>query len=146
MSTCDKSVWEPAGKVIAAKDFTANNLADRTEVGSGWGDSVTFRISTDPNAVSILDIHDFKSNMWVEYQVDLATAKAYKLTMRYQTTASTPWRIYVDKAYNTTGTLNSNGAWAQTSLDISGTLSAGQHTIRVEALGGNMALNWLKVE
>jgi hypothetical protein len=145
MSTCDKSVWIPAGQVIPAKDFTANNLSECTAVGASWKDSVTFRPTTDTAAsASVLDIHDMKNGMWVEYQVDLPSAKAYTLTMRFQTTQSTSMRAYVDE--NQVAQFNlSSGEWAQNPVSL-GDLSAGHHTIRLLIGAGNCALNWLKVE
>jgi hypothetical protein len=146
MSVLDKSVWVPAGQTIAAKDFTANNLSEITDEGASWRDSVTFRPTTDTDpGAKILDIHKIGNGMWVEYQIDAPTAKTYSLTMRYQTTQSTPMRVFVDGAQADQFSLNSS-EWAQTTRSL-GNLSAGHHTIRLAVVNaGGCALNWLQVE
>ena len=149
MSACDKDVWVAAGQTIAAKDFSANNLAD-TANGGGWADSVNFRPSTDTaDGAAVLDIWNFIRNMWVEYQIDLPQTKNYTLTLRSNTTQNTPLWLRVDNGTDKGQQIpSSGGAWVNTTIDL-GTIAAGRHTLRlwVTSLSNNgMALNWLKVE
>ena len=153
MSTCDKSVWVLAGQLIEAKDFSANNLAEwAIHTNDGWQNSVTFRVSTDPDKLSVLDIWYWKVEygyMWAEYQVYLDQAKPYALTLRYSAPKTASMTVYVD-GKPTEEVVTLEGASWQTKEAIPlGNLSKGQHTIRLRVNGGadtDLALNWLKVD
>ena len=143
MSTCDKSVWMPAGAVIPAKDFNDCNISDDIGKWETWNDTVTYRPTTDPAASALLDVLNFASSKWVEYQVDAPETKEYTLTLRFQTTGNSGLYIKVDNTAEKTKAINS-AAWNTTTVDL-GTISAGKHTIRLRSTG-NLALNWLKID
>jgi len=148
MSTCDKSVWYPAGQVIPAKNFSANDLSERTDVGASWRDSVTFRPTTDPAAESVLDIHEFKNAMWVEYQIEVPETKNYSITLRYTTPVATTMRVSIDGTQvGSNISLPQNNNWVTGDI-IQTSIAKGKHTIRLSVTGGasNCALNWLKAE
>ncbi|MCL2138415.1 MAG: glycosyl hydrolase [Treponema sp.] len=163
MSTCDKSVWSPVGSFIPAAHFTANHLSqfagtsgtkwaesslgyeDFFGGGTGAGGSVHFRPTTDTDSnAQVLDVYDFTSNKWQEYQVDLPSAKEYTLTLRYKTVNATNMNITIDGGANIPATLNST-AWANSQVNL-GSLSAGHHTIRLRVTSGKCELNWLRVD
>ena len=160
MSTCDKSIWVFPGQLIEAKDFSANNLAEWTiHKNDGWQNSVTFRVSTDPEPLSILDVcyQDINGYMWVEYQVYLEQEKNYSLTLRYNAPHESPMTVYVDGKKVSDVSLG-GGSW-QTRNDIAlGNISPGRHTIRLRITGDSntftptdteslwCSLNWLKVD
>ncbi len=147
MSTCDKSVFSAAGTQIEASKFTNCNISD--DIGENkynvWNDSVTFRPTTDAAGYSVLDIWNFKQNMWVEYQVNLTQAKEYTLTLRNKPDSVTNMTVEVDGASRATPSLAASTTWRDDNVSL-GILSAGNHTIRLRVTGGNCALNWLKVE
>ncbi|GHV87701.1 hypothetical protein AGMMS50267_00610 [Spirochaetia bacterium] len=145
MGAADPGIWASKDQQIEAEHFTGNNLADWIGV-SGYAKSVVLRPTTDSSGG--LDIYGFtkesgKDGMWVAYQVDLVGAGT-KISLRYQTTASTSLQISVDGSLKSTVTLNSAG-W--TTKEQALAIPAGKHTIRLKiANSGNLALNWLKIE
>jgi hypothetical protein len=142
MSICDKSVYAEPDKTIQAEHFTDCNIS--TSIGeTGLSRSVNFRPSSDTNGV--LDIYDFNSGKWVEYQVNVPTAKDYTISLRNKTTSPTTIQVYVDGSPKRTVSLNSAEWTTTTSPAIQ--MTAGKHTIRLEVTnGGTCELNWLKVE
>ncbi len=147
MSTCDKNVFSAAGTQIAASKFTDCNISD--DIGENkwkvWHDSVNFRPTTDAAGYSVLDIWNFKNDMWVEYQVNLTQDKEYTLTLRNKPDSITNMTVEVDGASRATPSLAASATWRDDNVSL-GNLSAGQHKIRLKVTGGNCALNWLKVE
>ncbi|MCL2762331.1 MAG: glycosyl hydrolase [Treponema sp.] len=152
MSTCDKSVWVPSGTIIHAKDFTSNNIEEwAVHTSDGWQNSVTFRPTTDPLGLTILEIW-FKEiqhgYMWTEYQVNVAHSGEAVLSIRYSAPKDTLATVFLDGVPKETMLLT-GGFW-QTRTDISlGPVTAGRHTIRFQVMGGadsDFALNWLKVD
>jgi len=151
ITTCDQSVWVPAGETILAKDFANCHLSEYVNDTNSWpsggpnntGASVHFRPSTDGG---ILDVYNFTANKWLEYQINTATAKQYTLTLRYSAAQDTPMTVSVDDAQAAATTLNATNTWTTSQAIDLGSLSAGNHKIRLRVSGGNGALNWLKVE
>ncbi|MCL2138416.1 MAG: glycosyl hydrolase [Treponema sp.] len=156
MSTCDKSVWVPAGTVIPAAHFTANHLeqyagnrgwpsGNFSGNDSGTGSSVHFRPTTDTGQnAQILDIYNFTANKWVEYQIDVPLAKTYSLTLRYKTVEPANLNISIDGGAAISAALN-NTAWATANVNL-GVLSAGRHIIRLLVTSGRCELNWLQAD
>jgi len=139
--------WTPAGRKMDASQFTSCNMANHIGV-SGWSNIVQFRPVTDTDkSAGVLEIFRFTNAMWVEYQVNAATAKTYNLTLRYNAAANTTVAITVNGASVGDGgvTLPRNDAWA-TRGDISIPLVAGQNTIRLRVTVGDFALNWLRFD
>jgi hypothetical protein len=134
----DKSVWVPAGQKIDAAQFTSCNLADNIGINGSWSDIVISMPTNDTDkSAGILDIRNFTNNKWVEYQVNLTSAKNYTLTLRYRTAQSTNMQITVDGGTAVPATLDS-GAWTETGIAL-GNLSAGNHTLRLRVTNGNSA-------
>ena len=146
MGTCDKNVWVPAGQRIEAKDFADCNLSEWINV-EGWpsydnGGSVHFRPKTDIDGV--LDTYDFTSQKWLEYQIDAPETKTYTLTLRSIAPEATTIEIYVDGEASGNISLQQSGAWTTSAVTFQ--MEAGHRKLRLKAVRGNCALNWLKVE
>jgi len=143
MSTCDMSVFVPAGERIAAAQFTNCNTWISV-ITEGFTASVHFRPGTDTDNGEELDIYDFDKDKWVEYQVDVPSAKTYTLSLRNTAPSATTIEISVDGGKAATVSLGQSSAWKTTTAGLS--LTAGRHIIRLEVKSGNCALNWVKVE
>ena len=160
----DRSVWYAAGEKIDASQIMNCNLADCIGISGSWSDTVLFRPVTDTDkSAGVLEIHEFKNNMWVEYQVEAPESRVFNLSMRYKApplnngtpNANNTMRIYVDGTLVTSaGQIAANGNlvlpttdWT-TAANIPLNLSAGQRTIRLFVTGANsnFALNWLMLE
>ncbi|MDR2702055.1 MAG: hypothetical protein LBB72_06470 [Spirochaetaceae bacterium] len=166
----DKGVWYLTGEKIDASQFMDSNLAEAVRTSTadnengGWSDSVLFRPVTDNDkSAGVLEIWEFKNNMWVEYQVEASAGKVYNLSMRYKVPPlsngnpinNNTMRIYVDGTLVTNaGPIAANGNlvlpttdWT-TAANIPLNLSAGKHSVRLLVTGANsnFALNWLVIE
>jgi len=145
MPTFDRSVWVPAGQRMNAGHITNVNMSERLLVPGYFDRSVFFRPSTDTAADrEILDIHGFIGNLWVEYQAEVPTARAYTLSIRNIAPSPTVIDIYVNGELAQTATLSQTTEWRTTSVPLD--LAAGRHTIRLFVRSGNCAINWLILE
>jgi hypothetical protein len=146
MTILDKTVWVPAGTKIDASQYTSCNLADVIGRNDAWSDPVVSMPTDDSDkSAGILDIRCFGQatnnglQKWVEYQVNLPTAKTYTLTLRYKTAASTNVAITIDGGAAINTTLNERN-WAEATVDL-GNLAAGNHTIRLRGTSRNGDIN-----
>ena len=146
LSTCDKTVWIPAGQKIDASQYTSCNLADHIDKTT-FSDSVLSRPVTDTDkSAGVLEIYRFGRNMWVEYQVNLPQTKNYTLTIRYNTAITTGLYSMVDGENKEGKALNTAGAWDNYTFNL-GNIEEGKHTIRLRVTNaGACALNWLQVD
>jgi hypothetical protein len=143
MSVCNQSLYLPAGVKMDAAQFSGNNISDNLS-GAGWTEAVSFRPTADTDRTAgVLDIHSFKSNMWVEYLVDVEQAGDYTLDLRYQTASTTNMSVTIDGGTAKTAVLSS-AAWTNTTVNL-GSLSKGMHTLRLRVTSGECALNWLRL-
>ena len=146
LSTCDKSVWIPAGQKIDASQYTSCNLADDIGVNGKFSGIALSRPVTDTDkSAGVLEIYNFSTGKWVEYQVDLPQAKNYTLSVRCSTSAPTGLYVSVNDNQKKNKILNSATAWVTETIDL-GAFEAGKHTIRLQISQGSCALNWLQMD
>ena len=154
MGTCDKTQWIPVGQRIIAAHFSDMIFSDyiykldepnwpRKEQGFTKNSGVHFRPSTDP-AGEALDMFDFSRMKWVEYQVDVADAKAYTLSLRNTAEEATQIEILVNGETAATVSLRATNAWTTTTVPL--TLEAGKHKLRLKVIEGDCTLNWLRLD
>ena len=145
ITICDKDVWIPAGQLIDAAQFTSCNLANNIGITNSWSDTVLFRPTGDTGqSAGVLEIHEFRNTMWLEYQVSIPSEKNYTLSLRNKTVQATVVSASIDNGSVQTVNLNSD-TWTTSSCSL-GNITAGNHTIRLQVNSGNCALNWLKIE
>jgi hypothetical protein len=157
MSICDKTVYYAPGEVIAAKDFSSNNISELVPAAPfavntrTWQDGVRFRPTSNTEAgAPVLDIEFFMpsnnpDNMWVEYQLDIPKPRQYALTLYYTASRDVNMTISIDGSPVGTAVLNASVAWVSKTAALNN-VAAGKHTIRLLVTGGNCILNWLKIE
>jgi hypothetical protein len=158
MSTCDKTVYYVPGEVIAAKDFSSNNISELAPAVAAplvanttkWQDGVRFRPTANTAAgAPLLDIEFFMpannpNNMWVEYQLDIPETRQYDLTLYYTASRDANMTFSIDGSPAGAATLNKSDAWTSKTITLNN-VAAGKHTIRLLVTGGNCVLNWLKI-
>lgn len=143
MSTLDKTVYYPETQQIPAEHYSSLNMEDDVKAGN-WSSSVHLRPTTDTDGV--LDVTDFNSDMWLEYQVVTTTIKNPKIELRYASLYDANIEILVDGSNAATLTLTKTGAdnvWATVSTSLP--MSIGKHTIRIKNTYGGTALNWIRI-
>jgi len=157
MSACDKTVYFVPGEVIAAKDFSSNNISELVPASpftantKPWQDGVRFRPTTNTKAGSpALDIEFFMpsnnpNNMWVEYQLDIPETRQYALTLYYTASKDSNMTISIDGNSVGAAALDKSDVWTSKTVLLTN-VSAGKRVIRLLVTGGNCVLNWLKVE
>jgi hypothetical protein len=154
MSTCDKSVWVPAGQRIIAAHFTDMIFSEylykfdepnwpRKEQGFTKNSGVHFRTGTDPGGAP-LDMYDFSIMKWVEYQIETPEAKTYRLSLR--NTAGEATQIAITVNGEDAGKINLTPANAWRTSTASVEMPAGKVKLRLKVIEGDCALNWLMVE
>ncbi len=143
MSTQDKTIFYPAMQKIPAEYYSSLNLAEAVAQGN-WGEQVHLRPTTDIDGV--LDVTDFNSDLWLEYQVEMKDNTASKIALRYTSLYNADLQILVDGTEATNVSLPKTGSDANwTTITANLPLSVGKHTIRIKNTYGGTSLNWLMI-
>jgi len=141
ISSQDKTLWAKAGERIEAEKFTSSNVVDYIGTNS-FGQLFHLQPTTDVDGN--LELCDFFSNQWAEYQVDLEGGE-YELLIRYAAYYNTTLEITIDgsNAFDVelpkTGEFN---IWSTAKFSVN--ITAGKHTIRLKNKSISLSLNWLK--
>lgn len=131
LSSFDKSVWHPSDSRVLAQEYSDLCTSDGMA-------GPHLRPSTDVGGQ--LDMYDFGSTQWAEYQIENAAATT-QLQVRCNVWAQADCQISVDgtevATINATGTAN---AWKTNTYNVP--ISAGKHTIRFYVSSGSMDVHW----
>lgn len=134
--------------LIEAEDYT--DYSDTTSGNSGGeytSDDVDVQVTSDTNGG--YNVGWIKSSEWLEYSISVSTAGDYTADIRVASQKSTgSFDVSVD--YSTTDSVDvgyTGGwqAWETRTVDL-GTLSKGDHTIRIDVTGNNFNINWIDVK
>ena len=130
-STFDKSIWYKAGDVIPAEQYV---------YAEG---PVLLEPSTDGG---ILDIAKLGQGCSVEYQLDLAKAGTYQVSLRYLTYMESSLGLAVNgESVASKKIPNTSKEWKTSTLKLD--LPAGKSTLRLTGQSGaGIRLNWLKIQ
>lgn len=143
MSTQDKSVFYPEGQQIPAEHYSSLNMAETVKTGT-YSNSVRLRPTTDETGE--LEVCDFYTGFWLEYQVDIRSKGNQQIEFRYASTLDATIELLVDKTDAFTFDLTQTGSentWVTTSKAID--LSKGKHTLRIKMNKGGLVLNWIRI-
>lgn len=142
MSTFDKSVYYTKGTAFPAAHYVAlNSTASASQ--DGWQNSAYVRPTTDISGT--LEVYQFLTDYWMEYQIDVPADGTYKLDLRRASYTDASMEISVNGTTLKTLNLPKTGEdniWETTETELS--LSKGKHTLRLKMLSGNTSLNWLR--
>ena len=121
--------------IIEAENFTAMNGID-VELTSDEGEGEN---------VGFIDAGD-----WWEYTLDINSAGSYNIEYRLASySGSAGFNLFLDGVQIASQTVTETGDW-QSWVTITGEeildLPAGEHTLRVNAVGGGFNFNWIKLE
>ncbi|WP_163318751.1 glycosyl hydrolase [Dysgonomonas sp. 520] len=144
MSTLDKNTYYVEGQTIEAEHY--NSISISESVGSnGWVSGPSMRLTTDGSG-GTLELCNFYTNQWVEYQVEVSKKKQYKVDIRYATFTDSEFEVEVDGKSAGTISLPSTGEdyiWKTETSDLQ--LGKGKHKIRLKLAKGIVHMNWLKI-
>ncbi|WNJ19291.1 glycosyl hydrolase [Pontibacter sp. G13] len=144
MSTLDKETFYVEQQTIEAEHYSDISVSEAVGI-EGWSRGPQVRVTTEaPN--ESLELYNFFTDQWVEYQVEMDRSKDFTLEIRYASFADSELEIWVDGNVQTTIPLPSTEQdfiWrtATTSLD----LTEGKHTIRLVQQSGTCSINWLRI-
>ncbi len=143
MSTQDKTVFYPEMQKIPAEHYSSLNLAEAVAKGI-WEEQVHLRPTTDVDGD--LDVTDFNSDLWLEYQVKISDGGSSKIALRYTSLYNADLQIMVDGTLTTSVSLPKTGSESSwTTLITNLPLSSGKHTLRIKNAYGGTTLNWLMI-
>lgn len=121
--------------IIEAENFTAmNGIEVELTSDEGGGENIGF-----------IDAGD-----WWEYTLDINSAGSYNIEYRLASySGSAGFNLLLDGVQIASQTVTETGDW-QSWVTIAGEkildLPAGEHTLRVNAVGGGFNFNWIKLE
>ena len=145
MPRFDRTVWVPAGRRMTAGHMTNSNVSETMSIPGSSSTPVHFRPSTDTTPDrELLDIHNFTTNRWIEFQIEVPESGTYTLSLRNTAPSTTAMNIHVNGLLAGTVDLTRTDEWRTTAVPLD--LDAGRHTIRLTVRYGNCALNWLRLD
>lgn len=143
ISTQDKTIWYPEFQYIPAENYSSLNMAETVKQGS-FTNSVRLRPTTDESGD--LEVFDFYTGYWLEYQLNVVYTDAHELEIRYAATEDTGFELLIDGSSAGNFTLSSTTSeskWKTQSFPIS--ITPGKHTIRLKITKGGLIFNWLRL-
>jgi len=142
MSTFDKTTYYGKGVAFPAAHYVAlHSTASASQ--DGWSSSVYVRPTTDVSG--ILEVYQFASDQWMEYQIDVPADGNYKFDLRRASYRDVSLAISVNGEVLKTWDLSNTGEdniWATSETDLS--LKKGKQTLRIGVVKGNTCINWLR--
>ncbi len=144
LSAQDTSVYYVENQTIEAENYSAVSVSE--SVGQeGWTKGPQVCVTSEaPN--ESLELYNFFTNYWVEYQVELAASKSYDMQIRYASFTDSQFLLTLDGDSVTTFSLentNQNYLWQTASIPIP--LKEGKHTLRFTQQMGTVCLNWFSL-
>jgi len=143
MSTQDKTIFYPEYQQIPAEHYSSLNMAETVKTGT-FSNSVRLRPTTDESGD--LEVFDFFTSYWLEYQINITNKHEHTIDFRYASTFDTTIEITVDGEGANTFNMSATGAentWNTVSTPIN--LSMGKHTLRLKINKGGIILNWIRI-
>ncbi len=142
LSTFDKSVYYAKGEAFPAAHYVnLNSSASATT--SGWLSSVHIRPTTDKSGT--VEVFDFFSDLWMEYQIEVPSDGNYSFDLRYASYRDASIELTVDGSSAKTIELPNTSEdyiWKTSNNALS--LTKGKHTVRIKMISGTTCLNWLR--
>lgn len=152
-SRLDKSKWFSSGEQIPAYEYVASSNYN-TDIGEKAEDGVRFNtplglsVNTDKKSAKTIpvEIGDFTSRRFADYQLRLGDSKTYRLTVRYMADKEQQFFLEDDGKEIFHGVLKAAKKWSTITFEIP--LKKGDHLIRLKSLGNakTVKLNWLMLK
>ena len=144
MSTQDKNVYYVEGQTIEAEHYNSISISEGVGTNS-WVSGPSMQPTTDGMG-GTLELCNFFTNQWVEYQIEVFQTKSYTLDLRYASFTDSEIDIGVNGTKAGSVVLPKTGEeyiWTNQEAKIQ--LSKGKHKLRLKLTSGRLCLNWLKV-
>lgn len=140
MSSFDQEKYYTPGEPILAKDYIDAAMDDQQP---------KVRPNTETGSDIPLQVQ-WGGSAWMSYQVDIATAGSYELTLHMQSTAAASMRLYrnatgaANKLMDTTALPSTGGSWTDVTIQV--TLPAGKYALLLYNMSNtNVLLNQLQL-
>jgi len=143
LSTQDKSIYYPEYQKIPAEHYSSLNMAETVKNGT-FSNSVHLRPTTDESGD--LEVFDFYSGYWLEYQVNITSTSSHSIQFRYASASDATVDVSVDGTVATSVSVPSTTAetvWTTASYPLN--ITTGKHTVRLSVTSGGVVLNWLSI-
>lgn len=111
-----------------------------------WSASRTIHLQQSSDNTGQLNVCDFTSGKWVEYNVDIPADNQYNLYFRMAANKISQIDILINQSVAKTMHIESSGGlnrWMTHTITMP--LKAGKQTIRLQLQQGEAALNWMRV-
>ncbi len=142
LSSQDKNAWYAANEVIPAAHYSQCNQANVVGTET-WAGSVMLNLSADKTG--ILDVTEFSTSKWLEYQIDVPAPGSYTLTLRYAAAAMSYGSVRLNNGVIATLIFPPTGGYTQWSAyTATVSLPAGRQTLRIAIDNGEIAMKWWK--
>ncbi|MDR1592526.1 MAG: carbohydrate-binding protein [Prevotellaceae bacterium] len=145
MTTLDKKVYALADQRIEAEHFTSCRTEELLTNGGSWETPVHFSPSSEADDAT-LQISDFKTGQWLEYQIELTAKATYLLQIRHANYYDVTLALSVDGTTVNELQLPKTGdfaVWNTSSFPV--VLTEGKHVLRLLSKKGTLSMNWLLV-
>jgi len=143
MSSQDKTCYYVEEQTIEAEHYSAICISESTE-DTTWTPGPQLRLSSDaPN--ESLELYNFVSGQWVEYQIAPEKEQGYTLELRYACIGDTEIEISQNGTTLVKYILDKTGydyVWNTASIPL--TLLQGRQCIRLSVSTGKCTINWLR--
>ena len=138
MSTQDKSVFYKPGNMVPAEHYSETNAFDEDNTIT-----VHLRPTTDDDG--LLDICNFNTGKWVEYQLETPVSGNFKFQFRYESNMDADLEFYVnDKKVLESEFPRTGNEW--TNFDCEIPLEAGQQNLKIKVVNGMTNINWFRFQ
>jgi hypothetical protein len=145
MSSQDKSVYYVEEQTIEAEHYASICTSESVGKNNTWVDAPSLRPTSD-GADETLELYNFFSNQWVEYQVAIDRKAPLDLQLRYACFIDSELEISIDGITETTLTLpNTKEEFIWNTLTEKIHPAPGKHTVRLQVKKGAICLNWLRI-
>lgn len=143
ISSQDKSIYYVEQQQIEAEHYS--DICISESVGrSGWAKGPLLRQTSDAPSET-LELYNFISGQWVEYQIEPNRSKSFCLEIRYASTIDTDLEISVDGLVLENIKLENTSEyyiWKTARIPLN--LIAGKQTLRLTINNGKVCINWLR--
>lgn len=143
LSSWDKSVWLSADNYILPNTYSA--LSMQQSIGE-QGLLPVPHLKPTTDVAGTLQLADFYSGQWVEYQVDIKRP-VHSFKLRYATMQNTKLELLANGeivAQIELLPVDKPDLWKTCIIPLE--LMGGKYTIRLKVTAGNLAYNWFKFE
>lgn len=141
-STADKSAYALNGQKWAATLWQSSNASEGGVSGQAFSAAPHLSVTTDPEAISEVEVNSFSLGKWLEYGLD-AKEDVSSMSLRLSTLVPTTFAITIDgdEGQSTSIEISTKSQWATHVIPLS--IGKGTHRVRISVSKGSSSLSWI---